>query len=165
MNYVAGNQRVDYEPRLRTKMTSHRTIRGILAVAICCCSLMAAGCGGGGGTTPPPPSFALTASRSSVLVSQGSTSTPVQISVQAVNGFQGTVGVSLQGLPAGVTASPAFPLSISSGSSQAATFTVANTVARGNYNVTFAGSSGTLSSSAPLVVTASGAAINGPAQD
>ena len=140
-------------------------MRALLAVAICCCSLVAAGCGGGGGTTPPPPSFALTASPSSVLVSQGSTSARVQISVQAVNGFQGTVSVSLQGLPAGVTASPAFPLSISSGTSQAATFTVANSVARGNYNVTFAGSSGTLSSSAPLLVTASGAAISIPAQD
>ncbi len=141
-------------------------MRGVLAVAIVCFTLTLAGCGGGGGgTTPPPPSFTLTASPGSVLVSQGSSSTPVQINVHAANGFQGTVSVSLQGLPAGVTASPAFPLSISAGSSQAAAFTVANTVARGNYNVTLAGSSGTLSSSAVLIVTASGAAINGPAQD
>lgn len=140
-------------------------MRATLAVAIGCFTLATACGGGGGGTTPPPPSFTLTASPSSVLVSQGSTSTPVQISVQAVNGFQGTVSVSLQGLPAGVTASPTFPLSISAGGSQAVTFTISNTVAPGNYNVTFAGSRGTLSSSAPLVVTASGAAINGPAQD
>jgi len=138
-----------------------------LAVVIGCLTLLAAGCGGGGGggTPPPPASFTLTASPGSVLVSQGSTSTPVQISVQAVDGFQGTVSVSLQELPAGVTVSPGFPLSISAGSSQAATFTVASTVARGNYSLTFAGTSGALSSNAPLLVTASGAAVNGPAQD
>jgi glycosidase len=144
---------------------NNRTMHARLAVAICCCTLLVAGCGGGGGTTPPPGNFTLTASPGSVLVSQGSISVPVQISVQSANGFEGTVSVSLQGLPAGVTASPAFPLAISAGSSQSATLTVANTVARGNYNVTFAGTSGTLSSSAPLVLTASGAAVNGPAQD
>jgi len=114
---------------------------------------------------PPPPSFTLTASPGSVLVPQGSTSVPVQLSVQGVNGFQGTVSVSLQGLPVGVTTSPAFPLSISAGGNQSATLTVGTTVARGNYSLTFAGSSGTLSSSAPLLLTASGAAINGATQD
>jgi len=93
------------------------------------------GCGGSGGgsTSPPPPSFALTASPSSVLVSQGSTSVPIELSVQASNGFQGTVSVSVQGLPAGVTTSPLFPLSISAGGNQTATFTLANSLARGNY--------------------------------
>lgn len=100
-----------------------------------------------------------------MLVSQGSTSTPVEISVQSINGFQGTVSVSLQGLPAGVTTSLAFPISISADSSQTITFTIAGTVARGNYNVTFAGASAALSSSASLLLTASGAAVNGPAQD
>ncbi len=148
-------------------MMDHAKARAILVAAICCFTLLISGCGGGGGsgTPPPPPSFTLTASPGSVLVSQGSTSVPIQLSVQGANGFQGTVSVSLQGLPAGATATPAFPLSIGSGSSQSATLTLANTVARGNYNVTFAGSSGDLSSSAPLLLTASGAAINGPAQD
>ena len=114
---------------------------------------------------PPPPSFTLTASPGSVLVSQGSTSVPVQLSVQGVNGFQGTVSVSLQGLPVGVTTSPAFPLSISAGGNQSATLTVGSTVARGNYSLTFGGSSGTLSSNASLLLTASGAAINGATQD
>jgi len=101
----------------------------------------------------------------SVLVAQGSTSAPVTLSVQAANGFQGTVSVGLQGLPAAVTTSPAFPLSISAGGSQSATLSVGNTVARGNYNVTFAGTSGTLSSNSSLLLTASGAAVTGPAQD
>ncbi len=147
-------------------VTNQRTKRATIVGAICCFTLIVTGCGGGGTSSPPPPpNFTLAVSSGSVLVSQGSTSTPVQISVQAVNGFQGTVSVSLQGLPAGVTTSPAFPLSISAGSSQAATFTIASTVPRGNYNLTFAGTSGTLSSSGALVLTASGAAINGPAQD
>jgi len=148
-------------------MTNNKKARALLAVAICCFTLLVAGCGGGGGGNqlPPPPSFTLTAAPSSVLVSQGSTSVPVQLSVQGQNNFQGTVSVSVQGLPAGVAASPAFPLSINAGGSQAATLTVANTVARGNYSVTFAGTSSGLSSSAPLLLTASGAAIIGPAQD
>jgi glycosidase len=151
-------------------VTNHRKKRGKLIGAICCLTLLLTGlmtgCGGGGSSTPPPQqSFTLAAAPGSVLVSQGSTSTPVQLSVQAVNGFQGTVSVSLQELPAGVTASPAVPFSISADSSQAVTFTVADTVPRGNYNLTFAGTSGALSNSAPLALTTSGAAVNGPAQD
>jgi glycosidase len=147
-------------------MANPGTLHAILAAATCCFPLLVASCGGGGaGTAPPPPSFTLTVSPGSVLVSQGSTSTPVELSVQSENGFQGTVSVSLQGPPAGVTTSPTFPLSVSAGSSQVATLTVANTVARGNYNLTFAGASGTLSSSASLLLTASGAAVSGPAQD
>jgi len=151
-------------------VTNHRKKRGKLIGAICCLTLLLTGlmtgCGGGGSSTPPPQqSFTLAAAPGSVLVSQGSTSTPVQLSVQAVNGFQGTVSVSLQELPAGVTASPAVPFSINADSSQAVTFTVANTVPRGNYNLTFAGTSGALSNSAPLALTTSGAAVNRPAQD
>jgi glycosidase len=147
-------------------VTNDKTIRGLLVIAICCLTLMVVSCGGGGSGTPPPPqSFTLAASPAAVLISQGSTSTPVQLSVQPANGFQGTVSVSLQELPAGATASPAFPVSISAGSSQAITFTVGNTVPRGNYNLTLAGTSGTLSNSTPLVLTISGASVNGPAQD
>jgi glycosidase len=144
---------------------NNQTMHARLAVAIFCVTL--ASCGGGGGTTPlpPPANFTLTASPRSVLVPQGSTSAPIQISVQSANGFAGTVSVGLQGLPAGVTASPALPLSISAGSSQPATLTVANTVALGNYNLTLTGTSGMLASSTPLLLTASGAAINGPTQD
>jgi glycosidase len=147
-------------------MRNNKKTRPLLAVAICCFTLLVAGCGGGSSNQqPPPPSFTLTASPSSVLVSQNSTSVPVELTVQGQNGFQGTVSVSVQGLPAGVTASPAFPLSINAGGNQPATLTLAATVARGNYNLTFAGTSGALSSNAPLLLTASGAAISGPAQD
>jgi glycosidase len=149
----------------RTKTKKNRMPPAVLAVAICCFVLLPAGCGGGAGRTPPPSSFTLTASTGSVLVSQSSTSTPIEIGVQGVDGFQGSVSISLQGLPAGVTTSPTFPVSISAGSSQAVTFTVANTVARGNYNVTIAGTSGALSSAAPLLLTAAGAAISSPTQD
>jgi len=164
---VTGESDASVPAKQIRSMTNNRKTRVLLAVAICAFTLLVAGCGGGGGggQLPPPPSFTLTASPSSVLVSQGSTSVPVQLSVQAVTGFQGTVSVNLQGIPGGVTASPAFPLSISAGSNQSATLTLASTVPRGNYNLTFAGTSGALSSNAPLLLTASGAAISGPAQD
>ena len=146
-------------------MRHSRHIDAILPVAICCFTLLVSGCGGGGGGTALPPSFTLTATPGSVLVSPGSTSIPVQLSVQAANGFQGTVSVSLQGLPAGITTSLAFPVPISAGGGKAVTFTVAGTVPRGNYNLTFAGTSGTLSSGAPLVLTASGVPVSAAAQD
>jgi glycosidase len=147
------------------RMTNKKKTDATSMVAICCFALLLAGCGGSRGGTPPlPSSFTLTASASSLLVSQGSTSAAVELNVQSVNGFQGTVSVNLQGLPAGVTTSPAFPLSINAGSSQSATFTVGNTVPRGNYSVTFAGTSGTLAGSDSLLLTASGAAIHGPTQ-
>jgi hypothetical protein len=101
-----GNSGYPLVPGIIVPMTNHRKTWGIL-VAICCLTLLLGSCGGSGcgSTSAPPPSFALTASPSSVLVSQSSTSVPIELSAQASNGFQGTVSVSLQGLPTGITTS------------------------------------------------------------
>jgi glycosidase len=100
-----------------------------------------------------------------LLVSEGSTSGTFTVSVQGVNGFQGQVAVSLNGLPSQVTPSVAFPLNIGAGNTQSVQLTVANMVARGNYSLTFAGTSGSLTGNANLALTVSGAAVAGPAQD
>jgi len=73
--------------------------------------------GGGGGTQPPPPQpdFTIGLSTTMVTIAQGSSSAPVNVSVNGVNGFSGSVQVTLSGVPAGVTSNPASPFSVSTG--------------------------------------------------
>ena len=119
--------------------------------------ILPAGCGGAGVTSlhapPPSPDFALSVSPSSVTISQGSTSSPIQISVRAVNGFSGTVQVNLSGLPAGINANPSNPFSISSGASETLLLGVGQTVAAGNVAITAQATSGNLTHSADLDLT------------
>src|SRR6266496_1413986 len=72
------------------------------------CSL--AGCGGGsngsGGNPPPATDFSVSVQPNSVSLGQGF-SNDVQVSVTAINGFGGQVSISITGMPAGMTASPA----------------------------------------------------------
>jgi len=80
--------------------------------------LSGCGGGGGGGTQPPPPpqpDFTIGLSTSTVSIAQGSSSAPVSVTVNGLNGFSGSVQVTLSGVPAGVTSNPASPFSVSSG--------------------------------------------------
>jgi glycosidase len=120
---------------------------------------ISAGCGGGGSSPPPSPSFSLSASPSSLLVAQTTSSGAVALSATPNNGFAGTITVSITGLPTGVSSSPSSPFSLSAGNSQQVTFTVGLAVPRGNYTVSFSGTSGSLSNSANLALTVSGAPI------
>ncbi len=121
---------------------------------------LSAGCNGGGSTSPPPPpSFSLSASPSSLLVAQSTTSTPVTLTANPVNGFTGTVSVTIGGLPNGVNSSTNSTFTLAAGDSQIVTFMVGSSVGRANYPVTFSGSSGTVSSSAPVTLTVSGAPL------
>ena len=80
----------------------------------------------------------------------------VTVTVTPSNGFTGSVNVSLSGLPASVSSSPASPFSVSADSSQQVTFTVGPAVPRANYAVNFSGTSGSASSSTGLTLTVSG---------
>jgi len=122
--------------------------------------LFLAGCGGGGSTqTGPPPGFTLSISPGSLLVSQTTTSAPVTITATPAGGFLGNVAINVAGLPAGVTSSPSFPLSLAAGNSQQVTFTAGSSVPRANYTLNFSGTGGSASSSAVLTLTVSGAPI------
>src|SRR5258708_32913947 len=79
--------------------------------------LSGCGGGGGGGTQPPPPQpdFTIGLSTSTVSIAQGSSSAPVSVTVNGLNGFSGSVQVTLSGVPAGVASNPASPFSVSSG--------------------------------------------------
>src|SRR5277367_6135850 len=119
------------------------------------------GCGGGSTSiqtqTPPPPpprpDFSLAFSQNSVTVQQGATSTSVTLSADPLNGFTGTVQVTLSGLPAGVVSNPVSPFSVTAGSSAPILFSAAINTATGNSTLTVDGTSGSLSHSASLGLT------------
>ncbi len=124
-------------------------------------------CGGGGGTNstssapppPPAPDFALVVQNTSITLQQQGAAENEVIGINALNGFTGTVSLTLQGLPAGVTATPAGPYSYTVGGSlQGVSFglSASSAAAVGTSTVTVTGASGTLSQSAsfPVQVTA-----------
>ncbi|HEX4542355.1 MAG TPA: hypothetical protein VH114_04240, partial [Candidatus Acidoferrum sp.] len=77
----------------------------LLGLSLLACSCF--GCGGGTTTiqqTPPPaqPDFTIGFGSNSINVHQGATSSAVNLSINPLNGFTGTVQVTLSGLPNGV---------------------------------------------------------------
>ena len=106
-------------------------------------------------TFPPAagPNFSLSASPSSLTVTQGSSGSST-ITVTPSGGFTGSVTLSTSALPAGVTAS--FGTNPTTGSS-VVTFTASSTATTGTSSVTITGVSGTLShtTSISLTITAS----------
>jgi hypothetical protein len=103
------------------------------------------------------PDFALSASPTSLTVTQGSSGTST-ISTSVSNGFNSSVALSISGLPSGVTASFS-PTSIAapgSGSSTL-TFTASSTATTGTFNTTVTATGGGLThtTTIPLTVNAS----------
>src|SRR6476660_8328033 len=76
-----------------------------------------AGCGGGTQPSPPPPTpdFSISVSPTSASGTIGNMSSTVTVSVTSQNGFNGSVTVTLQGLPSGVNASPGSSFDVQSG--------------------------------------------------
>ena len=109
-----------------------------------------AGCGG-----TATPDFTLSASPSSLTVTQGNSGTST-ITVNPVNGFTGSVTLSASGLPAGVTAS--FGTNPTT-SSSVLTLTASSTATTGTATVTVTGVSGSLSHTTTISLT-----VNAPAQ-
>jgi len=98
-----------------------------------------------------PPNFTLSASPSSLSVTQGANATSM-ITVNALNGFGGSVSLSASGLPSGVTASfspnPA-------ASTSTLTLTASDTAVVGTATVTVTGMAGTLTNTTPINLTVS----------
>lgn len=116
------------------------------------------GCGGGSSSvqTAPPlpqPDFSIGFSQNSVSVQQGSTSPAVTLSINALNGFIGTVQVTLSGLPTGVISNPVSPFSVAAGSSTAVFFSAGPNSTTGNSTILATGTSGSLSHPANLALT------------
>jgi subtilase family serine protease len=95
------------------------------------------------------PNFTLSASPSSLSVTQGSSGTST-ISVTDKNGFTGSVTLAASGLPSGVTA--AFGTNPTTGSS-VLTLTASATATTGTSTVTITGTSGSLTATTTLALT------------
>jgi hypothetical protein len=101
--------------------------------------------------TVPPPGFMLSASPATLNVSQGGSSTST-ITVTNEGGFSGSVGLTTNGLPSGVTASFAAG---SAAGTQVLTLTASSSaaVASSPVTVTLAGTSGSLSAITAVALT------------
>jgi subtilase family serine protease len=95
------------------------------------------------------PSFTLSASPSSLSVTQGSSGSST-ISVTDVNGFSGSVTLAASGLPSGVTA--AFGTNPTTGSS-VLTLTASSTATTGTATVTITGTSSSLTATTTIALT------------
>src|SRR6266487_2251642 len=100
-------------------------------------------------TVTPPPNFTLSASPSSLSITQGASGAST-ITVSPQNGFNGNVGLSASGLPSGVTAS--FNPS-STTSTSTLTVTANSTAATGTVTVTITGTSGSLTNTTTVTLT------------
>lgn len=101
---------------------------------------------------PPPansPDFSLSASPSSVTVTQGGNASST-ITVNPLNGFTGSVTLSASGLPSGVTA--AFGTNPTN-STSSLTFTASSNATTGTSTVTITGTSGSLTHTTTISLT------------
>ena len=118
--------------------------------------------------TPPPPGspdFALSVAPQTLSLTAGASGGQVTLSSLALNGFSGTIAVAVQGLPTGVTVSPA-TISLTSTNPVVITLTAASNAPATTtpVQVSFVGTSGTLPShTATLQLTVNAAAPTGPA--
>jgi galactose oxidase-like protein/PKD domain-containing protein len=102
-------------------------------------------------TVSPAPDFSISATPSSQMVVQ-TTGTSYSVTVSSMNGFPGTVSLSVSGLPSNATASFSNPLVTGSGSSTL-TVTPAITTPPGTYSLTITGASGSLTHSVNVTLT------------
>ncbi|HWT87373.1 MAG TPA: IPT/TIG domain-containing protein [Candidatus Angelobacter sp.] len=122
-----------------------------------------AGCGGGGQSfvePPPAPDFSFSFSATAITVAQGSTSNAVTVSVTPKNGFAGQVQVSMTGLPAGVTANPTSPFTVSIGSDISLLFSASGSAAPASLNLTATATSGNLTHTSSLGLTVQSSAVS-----
>jgi hypothetical protein len=133
-----------------------RLRHSVPAAVLLSLALLCGSCGGSSSSPPPPPppaaDFTLNLSSNSISIIQNASSPPVNVTVNPLNGFSGTVQVALNALPSGVTSNPASPFSVASGASTAVVFAASATAATGNFTISVQGASGALTHSASLAV-------------
>jgi subtilase family serine protease len=100
--------------------------------------------------TSSSPSFSLSASPSSVSITQGGAGGTSTITVNDIGGFTGSVTLSASGLPSGVTAN--FGTNPTT-STSVLTLTASSTATTGTVTVTISGVSGSLNSSTTIQLT------------
>ncbi|MFL5431605.1 MAG: hypothetical protein ACJ79M_18450, partial [Myxococcales bacterium] len=102
-------------------------------------------------TTPAPPDFTVAVTPTSRTVARGG-STTYTVSVGSLNGFTGSVALSVTGLPRNATSSFA-PASVTGSGSSVLSVTTARNSQRGTFSLTITGTSGTVSHSTTASLT------------
>ncbi|MBI2679792.1 MAG: hypothetical protein HYX25_02150 [Candidatus Solibacter usitatus] len=105
----------------------------------------------------PTPDFSISASPSSVTITQGGAAGSSTVTVTAVNGFTSSVGLTVTGCPPGVTCS--LPTPVSPAPTAASTLTITPTAGAslGTFSLTITGTSGALSHPATVTLTVNSA--------
>jgi hypothetical protein len=121
-------------------------------------TLLLYGCGGASGSaqataTVPAQDFSVDLSSSSLVLSQGSTAAPIQISLIGKNGFDATVPITLTGLPPGVISNLEGSFTLAPGASASLILGATRSTAPGAFTITATATSGSLSHSAALALT------------
>lgn len=110
-------------------------------------------------TAPPPPDFvAVTVSPTDLTIKAGSIGT-VSVTATATDGYTGTINVSVENLPTGVTMSPA-TAALTPGVPQTFTLAAATTAQPATSTVTFLGQVNSASGTADLNLTIAASANN-----
>ena len=99
-----------------------------------------------------PADFTLAINPTSLTLTSGALGQGTAVTASAVNGFSGTVSVTVAGLPAGVTVAPT-TLTLAPGTPQTLTFTAAANAAAGMSSASITGVSGALTHTATLTLT------------
>ncbi len=111
-----------------------------------------ASCGG-----TPVPDFSMSSSPTSLTLTQGGSGTST-ISVTAINGFGGTVGLTVAGCPSGATCSLS-PSSVTPGTPSTLTVSTTSSTTTGTVALTVTGTSGSLIHSTTVTLTVNPAPI------
>jgi hypothetical protein len=129
------------------------------ALPLWACLLLAAllcGCGGSlkSESTPETPDFTLSVNVTSLSLTAGGSAQTAMLSAMALNGFTGTIQVTVSGLPAGVTISPS-TLTLTPGTPLSVSFTAAAGAKSASATVQFTATAGTMSHATSLPVSVS----------
>jgi uncharacterized membrane protein len=103
---------------------------------------------------PQPPDFSLGVTPSAQTVNAGSVA-GYTISIGSLNGFTGDVALSLNGLPASVGSATFSPAVVSGGGTSQLSVTTLGTGPGGTYQLTISGTSGAITHTATVSLTAS----------
>jgi hypothetical protein len=97
--------------------------------------------------------FGLTLSPAAITVSGGGSNSTFAVYTTSQNGFSDSITITVSGLPAGATTSPASPFTVAAGSAQTVVLSVPATVSPGVFTLAVSGTSAALTHSASLALT------------
>jgi len=146
---LRGNRTLSLASWRDSALARRRTLVGF----VCISAGVLVGCGSSSTHTPPPADFNLSITPAQVTATLGTASPTVSVSVASLNGFSGSVTLTLSGVPAGLTTQPAGPFTIPAGGSQAFDFSVPLSSNVGVFSVQAAAASGSISHSGQISLT------------